>query len=122
MDFDTYLAEEDEPTLRGLLRFGAPSFDTRSVPLAMQGKRSDPDEERTSHVEWYTPGEFFEAMGVEFDLDPCSPGAKKAPWIPARRHLTAKPAAEWGDVLHVDCHFALDFALLICTRVHRTPQ
>ncbi|MHC4397833.1 MAG: DNA N-6-adenine-methyltransferase [Planctomycetota bacterium] len=38
--------------------------------------------------EWYTPRRIFEAMGVEFDLDPCSPGAETVPWIPATRHLT----------------------------------
>lgn len=24
--------------------------------------------------EWYTPSWFFDALGVEFDMDPCSPG------------------------------------------------
>jgi hypothetical protein len=46
-DFDAYLAGETEPTLKGLLRFDdharngrpdpVPSFNTHSVPLAMQG-------------------------------------------------------------------------------------
>src|SRR5258708_7671659 len=48
-DFDAYLAQEDEPTLKGLLRFSdhareewpypIASFNTKSVPLAMQGSR-----------------------------------------------------------------------------------
>lgn len=38
--------------------------------------------------EWYTPPRIFEAMGVRFDLDVCSPGAEVVPWIPAARHLT----------------------------------
>lgn len=37
--------------------------------------------------EWYTPSWFFRALGVEFDLDPCSPGAPPSS-VPARRHLT----------------------------------
>lgn len=38
--------------------------------------------------EWYTPEYIFDALGLEFDLDPCSPGADIVPWIPAERHLT----------------------------------
>ena len=38
--------------------------------------------------EWYTPAPVFDALGLEFDLDPCSPGKNIVPWIPARRHLT----------------------------------
>lgn len=32
--------------------------------------------------EWYTPPDIFAALGLEFDLDPCSPG--KGHWVPAR--------------------------------------
>jgi len=38
--------------------------------------------------EWYTPQFIFDALGIEFDLDPCSPGKEIVPWIPARHHLT----------------------------------
>lgn len=38
--------------------------------------------------EWYTPRCIFDALGLEFDLDPCSPGKEIVPWIPAQRHLT----------------------------------
>lgn len=38
--------------------------------------------------EWYTPRFIFDALDLEFDLDPCSPGAYIVPWIPAKRHLT----------------------------------
>jgi hypothetical protein len=31
--------------------------------------------------EWYTPPEIFEALGLVFDLDPCSPGPGH--WVPA---------------------------------------
>ena len=37
---------------------------------------------------WYTPPWLFEALKIEFDLDPCSPGALVVPWIPARTHYT----------------------------------
>jgi len=38
--------------------------------------------------EWYTPRYIFDGLGLEFDLDPCSPGAEIVPWIPATKHLT----------------------------------
>jgi hypothetical protein len=37
--------------------------------------------------EWYTPPEIFSALGLTFDLDPCSPGPGH--WVPARRVYTA---------------------------------
>lgn len=43
-----------------------------------------------STVEWYTPPEFFERLGMTFDLDPASPGAEVAHWIPAARHYTRR--------------------------------
>ena len=36
--------------------------------------------------EWYTPPEIFDALGLMFDLDPCSPGA--CHWVPARHVFT----------------------------------
>jgi hypothetical protein len=36
--------------------------------------------------DWYTPPEIFEALGLEFDLDPCSPGAGH--WVPAQKIYT----------------------------------
>jgi hypothetical protein len=38
--------------------------------------------------EWYTPPEIFDALGLTFDLDPCSPGVGH--WVPARRIYTAR--------------------------------
>lgn len=38
--------------------------------------------------EWYTPKYIFDALGIKFDLDPCSPGKDIVSWIPAERHLT----------------------------------
>ncbi len=35
-------------------------------------------------IEWFTPPHVFEALGLEFDLDPCSPPGG-LPWIPAKR-------------------------------------
>lgn len=37
--------------------------------------------------EWYTPKYIFDAIGLEFDLDPCSPGKEKA-FVPAKRVFT----------------------------------
>lgn len=36
--------------------------------------------------DWYTPPEIFDALGLAFDLDPCSPGAGH--WVPAQRVYT----------------------------------
>jgi hypothetical protein len=47
--------------------------------------------------EWYTPAWVFESLGVEFDLDPCSPGSPPST-VPAKRHLTKADnglQAEW---------------------------
>lgn len=51
--------------------------------------------------EWYTPAWFFDALGVQFDLDPCSPGVPPSS-VPAKAHYTKTHnglAIEWtGDV------------------------
>lgn len=36
--------------------------------------------------DWFTPPEIFDALGLTFDLDPCSPGPGH--WVPARRIFT----------------------------------
>ena len=36
--------------------------------------------------DWYTPPEIFRALGLTFDLDPCSPGPDH--WVPARQVYT----------------------------------
>jgi hypothetical protein len=49
--------------------------------------------------EWYTPKPIFRALGVEFDVDPCSPGKDVVPWVPAKRHITAAEnglTSDWG--------------------------
>lgn len=40
--------------------------------------------------EWYTPEYIFDALGIGFNLDPCSPGAEIVPWIPASHHYTVE--------------------------------
>lgn len=48
-------------------------------------------------VDWYTPSWIFEALGLEFDIDPCAPQGG-LPWIPAK-HFCSLPkdglALEW---------------------------
>jgi hypothetical protein len=55
------------------------------------------DETRTGGqtVEWYTPPEVFDALGLGFDLDVASPGPVIVPWVPAIRHLTPNDNALW---------------------------
>ena len=36
--------------------------------------------------DWFTPPEYFKALGLTFDLDPCSPGADH--WVPAKKIYT----------------------------------
>lgn len=36
--------------------------------------------------DWYTPPEIFAALGLTFDMDPCSPGPGH--WVPARKIYT----------------------------------
>lgn len=36
--------------------------------------------------EWFTPPQIFDALGLTFDLDPCSPGPGH--WVPARKIYT----------------------------------
>lgn len=40
-----------------------------------------------THSEWYTPPHIFEALSLQFDLDPCAPRGG-IPWIPAFRHYS----------------------------------
>jgi hypothetical protein len=35
-------------------------------------------------VEWYTPAWVFDALGLEYDIDPCAPTGG-LPWIPAKQ-------------------------------------
>lgn len=36
--------------------------------------------------DWYTPPSIFDALGLTFDLDPCSPG--EGHWVPTRKIFT----------------------------------
>lgn len=50
--------------------------------------------------EWYTPPEIFTALGLTFDLDPCSPGRHH--WVPSRNVYTKRDDGlkqPWGGGL-----------------------
>jgi hypothetical protein len=51
-------------------------------------RQSHATDAASTSPEWFTPPRVFEVMGVEFDMDPASPGADIVPWIPAKQHLT----------------------------------
>lgn len=38
--------------------------------------------------DWWTPSPVFEALGVQFDLDPCAPPEPLMPWLPATRRIS----------------------------------
>jgi hypothetical protein len=59
--------------------------------------RYDRIDPRTTSVEWYTPPEIFDALGLRFDLDPCSPPGGLG-WIPVERSYSRAEdglAMEW---------------------------
>jgi hypothetical protein len=58
--------------------------------------------------EWWTPSWMFHAIGVEFDLDPCSPGAPPSS-VPAKRHLTKADnglTADWHGAVWLNPPFS----------------
>jgi len=42
-----------------------------------------------SSDEWYTPQSVFDALGLNFDLDPAAPPGG-VPWVPAARHFSQR--------------------------------
>jgi hypothetical protein len=58
--------------------------------------------------EWYTPSWMFHALSIEFDLDPCSPGAPPST-VPAKRHLTKADnglTADWSGTVWLNPPFS----------------
>jgi len=56
--------------------------------------------------EWYTPPEIFDALGLTFDLDPCSPGPGH--WVPARKIYTKSDDGlnrEWSGLVFMNPPF-----------------
>jgi hypothetical protein len=61
--------------------------------------------------EWYTPKYIFDALGLRFDLDPCSPGSHIVPWIPADVHFTKDDdglEGEWFGNVFVNPPYGAD--------------
>lgn len=61
--------------------------------------------------EWYTPREIFKGLGIDFDLDPCSPGADIARWIPAQSHYTIQDdglSSKWFGNVFVNPPYGAD--------------
>lgn len=55
-------------------------------------------------IEWYTPPEIFTGLGIEFDLDPCSPG-KDNSFVPAKKHYTVEDdglASPWDGTVFMN--------------------
>jgi hypothetical protein len=119
-DFDGYLAQADEPTLAGLLRFdernSAGVLATSWTRPSAAGRRlfSEIDDE-TSTTEWMTPPEVFNAMATEFDIDVASPGRQSVPWIPAKRHLTKREdglSSAWAGFVWMNPPYGLRNGML----------
>ncbi|OHD24257.1 MAG: hypothetical protein A2Y38_20025 [Spirochaetes bacterium GWB1_59_5] len=53
----------------------------------MEAKGFTHDDANNISVDWYTPPWIFEALGIEFDLDPCQP-EQGIPWIPTKRRYS----------------------------------
>lgn len=41
-------------------------------------------------IEWYTPPDIFDRIGLRYAVDPCSPLAGPVPWVPADRFIDAR--------------------------------
>ena len=46
-----------------------------------------PNEGKSS--EWWTPPHIFDALNIDFDLDPCAPSLPAASWIPALKRFSS---------------------------------
>lgn len=55
--------------------------------VAVQSVLFGMEQAETTTDDYYTPRWVFERMGIDFDLDVCSPPGG-VPWIPAARHFT----------------------------------
>jgi hypothetical protein len=56
--------------------------------------------------DWYTPPEIFDALGLTFDLDPCSPGPHH--WVPARKVYTVEDdglRSKWSGLVWMNPPF-----------------
>ena len=56
--------------------------------------------------DWYTPPEIFKALGLTFDLDPCSPGSGH--WVPAINIMTKEDdglSRDWYGLVFVNPPF-----------------
>ena len=56
--------------------------------------------------DWFTPREYFDALGLVFDLDPCSPGRRH--WVPARKVYTKRDdglAQPWRGLVFMNPPF-----------------
>lgn len=58
-----------------------------SSPPARPRRGFGHESPRIESIEWFTPPEIFDALGLRFDLDPCSPGSGKS-FVSADRHYT----------------------------------
>ena len=71
----------------------------RLFPVAQEQLTSD---------DYYTPAWVFERMGIEFDLDVCSPPGG-IPWIPARRYFTQADdglVQSWEGRVWMNCPYS----------------
>lgn len=61
--------------------------------------------------EWYTPRFIFQALDLDFDLDPCSPGQEIVSWIPAQIHYTFKDnglVKKWFGTVFMNPPYGMD--------------
>ena len=59
------------------------------------------ESQKTISVDWYTPSWIFEALKLEFDLDPCQP-VGGIDWIPAKHYYSIEDdglSATWNGLV-----------------------
>jgi hypothetical protein len=67
--------------------------------------------------DWYTPPDIFDALGLIFDLDPCSPGP--AHWVPARKIYTKEDdglVQPWSGMVFMNPPFGRHNGHVPCLR------
>ena len=59
--------------------------------------------------EWYTPPSIFEALGLNFDTDPCAPPLPLADWLPVhRRYSEGGLERPWGGRVWLNPPYATE--------------
>lgn len=77
---------------------------------------------KSATVEWYTPPYIIEALGNDFDLDPCAP---KKDWYTAKKCFTKEDdglVQDWKGFVFLNPPYSNPTIKLIYGKIIRTQQ